>query len=96
MRQGKRSFDGGAERIFVKTIGGGPGRPAIDDCSNGNSQAMLGDILMDAVVRETRQRVGNPSTVSTMRRSSRSCRSSALAAVFLGDAFLALAGNFIG
>ena len=28
-----------------------------------------------------------------MRRSSRSCRSSALAAVFLGDAFLALAGH---
>ena len=59
VREGKRSFDGGAKRIFVDAIGGGAGGAAIDNGANGNGEAMLGDVLVDGVVGEARQSVGN-------------------------------------
>ena len=55
--EGERSFDGGAEGIFVNAIGGGARGAAIGDGANGNRQTVLGDVLMNGVVGETGQGV---------------------------------------
>jgi len=59
MSEGERSFDGGAERVFIDTIGGGAGGAAIGNRTDGDGQAMLGDVLVNGVVGETGQGVGN-------------------------------------
>src|SRR6266566_1119608 len=59
VREGERSFDGGAERVFVDSIRGGARGAAVGDRANRNRQAVLGDVLVNGIVGETRQRVGN-------------------------------------
>ncbi len=50
--EGQRGFDGGAEGVFVDAIGGGACGAMVDDGSNGNVEAALGDVLVDGVVGE--------------------------------------------
>ncbi len=57
--EGERSFDGGAEGIFVDAIGGGTGGAAVGDSSNGNCETVLGDVLVDGVVGEAGESVGD-------------------------------------
>ena len=54
----KGGFDGGAEGVFVDAIGGGTCGAVVDDGSNGNIEAALGDVLVDGVVGEAGERVG--------------------------------------
>src|SRR6266478_4423871 len=55
--EGERSFDRGAKRVFVNAIGGGARGAAVGDGSNGDSQTVLGDVLVNGVVGETGQGV---------------------------------------
>jgi len=55
--EGERSFDRSAKRVFVNAIGGGARGAAVGDGSNGDSQTVLGDVLVNGVVGETGQGV---------------------------------------
>src|SRR5260370_33288702 len=55
VREGERSFDRSAERVFVNAIGGGARGAAIGDGANGNRQAMGGDGLGNGGVGERHQ-----------------------------------------
>ncbi len=55
----ERRFDRGAERVFIDAIGRGARGSAVNDRADGNRQPMLGDVLVNGVVGETRQRVRN-------------------------------------
>src|SRR4029077_10922014 len=57
--EGERGLNGGAEGIFVDAIRGSARGAAVRHRSNRNRQAVLRDVLMNAVVGETRQRVGD-------------------------------------
>jgi hypothetical protein len=57
VRERKRRFDRGAQRVFVDAIGGGAGGAAVDDGANGHGEAAFGDVLVDGVVGEARERV---------------------------------------
>jgi hypothetical protein len=46
-----------AKRIFVKAIGGGTGGAAVYDGSNGDGDAVFGDVLVNGVVGEAREGV---------------------------------------
>src|SRR5712672_441968 len=59
VREGERSFDGGAERVFVNAIGGGASGAAIGDGADGNGESVLSNILVNAVVGETCERAGD-------------------------------------
>src|SRR6266850_336105 len=52
-------LDGATKGIFVGAIGRGARRAAIHDSTNRNCEAMLSDVLMNAVVGEARQTVGD-------------------------------------
>ena len=55
----ERNFDRGAKRVFMNAIGCGARSAAVDDRANRHRQPVLGNVLMDGVVGETRQRVRN-------------------------------------
>ena len=46
-----------AQRFVIRFVRGGASRAAIDDSPHGNSQSLLGNILMNGVVGEPRERV---------------------------------------
>jgi hypothetical protein len=56
-RQRKRRVDRTTQRIFVNAIGRSPRRSPIHNGAHRNSEPVLGDVLMDRVVGETRKRV---------------------------------------
>ena len=58
-RKRERGFDRGADRVFINAIGRGASGSAVNDRANRNRQAMLGDVLVNSVVGETRQCVRN-------------------------------------
>jgi hypothetical protein len=58
VREGKRRINGGAKGVFVDAIRCGARGAAIDYCTDRNIQAALGDVLVDGVVGEARERVG--------------------------------------
>ena len=58
-RKREGGFDRGAKRVFINAIRGGARGSAIDDRANRNRQPVLGDVLVNGVVGETRQRVRN-------------------------------------
>src|SRR6266436_3019974 len=57
--QGERSFDRRTEGVFVNAVGGGAGGAAIGDGANRNGQTMLGNVLVNGIVGETAQGVGD-------------------------------------
>ena len=57
MRQRKRRVDRTSQRIFIDAIGRSPRRSPIHNGAHGNSEPVLGDVLMNRVVGETRKRV---------------------------------------
>ncbi len=57
VRKGERSFDRGAERVFINAIRGSARGAPVHDCANRNGQPVLGHVLVDGVVGETRQSV---------------------------------------
>ena len=57
MRQRKRSVNRAAKRMLVNAIGGCTRGTAVDHSPHGNRQAVLGHILMNGVVGETRERI---------------------------------------
>ena len=59
VRERERSFGRGAERVFINAIRGGARSAAVDDGADGNRQPVFGDVLVNGVVGETRQSVGN-------------------------------------
>ncbi len=56
-RQADRSGEHAAKRFFVGLIGGGARGAAIYYGADGNAQGVLGDVLVDGVIGEARQRV---------------------------------------
>ena len=61
----KQSSMAARKRIFVNAVGGDAGGAAVDDGANGDNQAVLGDMLMDGVVGEARERVESTSSTCT-------------------------------
>ena len=57
--QRERSFDRGAQRVLIDAVGGGARGAAVNNGTNRNRQPMLSDVLMNAIVGETRQGIGN-------------------------------------
>ncbi len=55
MRKLQRRFNRGVKRIFVETIGGGASGAAVDDGSNGDGDAVFGDVLVNGVIGEARE-----------------------------------------
>ena len=58
-RKRERGFDRGAEGVFINTIRGRARGSAINDGANRNRQPVLGDVLVNGVVGETRQCIRN-------------------------------------
>jgi len=58
VREGKRRLNRGAKGVFVDAIRSGARGAAIDYSTDRNIQAALGDVLVDGVVGEARERVG--------------------------------------
>ena len=58
VREGERRHNRGAERIFVDSIRSGTRGATVDNGSNRNVQPAFGDVLVDGVVGEARERVG--------------------------------------
>ena len=57
-RQSGGSGDDAAQRIVVGFVGGGASGAAVEDGAHGDAECLLGDILVDGVVGEARERVG--------------------------------------
>ena len=57
MRERKRRFDRGAQRILIDAICRRARGAPVDDGANRNGESSLGDVLMNCVVREAGQRV---------------------------------------
>ena len=58
-RQIRRGSNRAPQRFFVRLVRGGARGAAVDDRAHGNAQLLLGDVLMDGVVGEARERVGD-------------------------------------
>ena len=58
-RQRLRGFDHAPQRIVVGLVGGGARRAAVEDGAHGNGEHLLGDVLVNGVVGEARERVGD-------------------------------------
>jgi hypothetical protein len=58
-RQSRRSRQSAAQRIVVGFVGGGASGAAVEDCADGDAQSFLRDILVDGVVGEAREGVGD-------------------------------------
>ncbi len=54
-----RTCYGTAQRVIVGFVGGGAGGAAVKDGAHGNAERLLGDILVDGVVGEARESVGD-------------------------------------
>ena len=58
-RKRLRGFDHAPQRIVVRLVGGGAGRAAIEHGPHRYGEHLLRDVLMDRVVGEARERVGD-------------------------------------
>ena len=58
-RQRLRGFDHAPQRIVVGLVGGRARRAAVEHGSHRNGEHLLGDVLMNRVVGEARERVGD-------------------------------------
>ena len=50
--------DDAAQRFVIGLVGGGARRAAVEDGAHGNGERLLGDVLVNGVVGEARERVG--------------------------------------
>ena len=57
MRQRKRRIDRTTQRIFIDAIGRSPRRSPIHNGAHRNRKPVLGNVLMNRIIGETRQRV---------------------------------------